>query len=174
MGELERLGVLQRDWDIIIFDVLGDVVCGGFAMPMRKHFTDLVYVVTSSDFMSLYAANNILCGVERYSTSEPMLGGIIENRVDSARGRSEAELFCARTSSPFLGGVPEDAEIGRADYLALPVIDTAPESAGARSLMQIANDLVSRREGVMPRPLSPDELDYFRIEMARPKEQTDA
>ena len=57
MKELERIGVLEEDWDVIIYDVLGDVVCGGFSVPMRQGYVDRVYIVSSADFMSLYAAN---------------------------------------------------------------------------------------------------------------------
>ena len=58
--ELNRLGILEEPWDVVVYDVLGDVVCGGFAVPMRKHFVDRVYLITSADFMALYAANNIM------------------------------------------------------------------------------------------------------------------
>ena len=54
MKELERLGVFEEDWDVVIYDVLGDVVCGGFSVPMRQRYVDRVYIVSSADFMSLY------------------------------------------------------------------------------------------------------------------------
>lgn len=73
--ELNRLGILEEPWDVVVYDVLGDVVCGGFAVPMRKHFVDRVYLITSADFMALYAANNIMRGVARYSGAAPLLGG---------------------------------------------------------------------------------------------------
>ena len=72
--ELNRLGILEEPWDVVVYDVLGDVVCGGFAVPMRKHFVDRVYLITSADFMALYAANNIMRGVARYSGAAPLLG----------------------------------------------------------------------------------------------------
>ena len=74
MKELERIGVLEEDWDVIIYDVLGDVVCGGFSVPMRQGYVDRVYIVSSADFMSLYAANNILKGVVNYSDERNLLG----------------------------------------------------------------------------------------------------
>lgn len=73
MKELERIGVLEEDWDVIIYDVLGDVVCGGFSVPMRQGYVDRVYIVSSADFMSLYAANNILKGVVSYSDERNLL-----------------------------------------------------------------------------------------------------
>ena len=51
MEEMEKLGVFQENWDVIVYDVLGDVVCGGFSVPMRKHYADKVFVVTSADYM---------------------------------------------------------------------------------------------------------------------------
>ena len=59
----------------MVYDVPGDVVCGGFAVPMRKHFVDRVYLITSVDFMALYANNNIMRGVARYSGRRPCWAG---------------------------------------------------------------------------------------------------
>ncbi len=63
MNLLEKLETFSTDLDVIIYDVLGDVVCGGFAVPLREDFADEVYIVTSGEYMSLYAANNICKGI---------------------------------------------------------------------------------------------------------------
>ena len=76
MNLLERLGVFSDDFDLIIYDVLGDVVCGGFAVPLRENFADEVYIVTSGEYMALYAANNICKGIKKLKGS---FGGIICN-----------------------------------------------------------------------------------------------
>ena len=81
MRELERLGILEEEWDAVVYDVLGDVVCGGFSVPMREGYVDKVYIVSSSDFMSLYAANNILKGVARYSDERNLFGGFVFNHI---------------------------------------------------------------------------------------------
>ncbi|HEC56790.1 MAG TPA: nitrogenase iron protein, partial [Candidatus Syntrophoarchaeum butanivorans] len=77
---LKRLGVYDEELDIIIYDVLGDVVCGGFGLPLRQGLADLVFIVTSADYLAIYAANNICRGIERYAGRDgAMLGGIIYN-----------------------------------------------------------------------------------------------
>ena len=64
LEKLEEKGLYEKyEPDVILYDVLGDVVCGGFAVPLRKKYADLVFIVTSGEFMSLYAANNILKGM---------------------------------------------------------------------------------------------------------------
>ncbi len=76
MNLLDRLNVFSDDLDLIIYDVLGDVVCGGFAVPLRENFADEVYIVTSGEYMALYAANNICKGIKKLKGS---FGGIICN-----------------------------------------------------------------------------------------------
>src|SRR5512139_2596512 len=77
---LEKFGALHAD--VVVYDVLGDVVCGGFAMPMREGYAQEVYLVTSGELMSLYAANNICKAIKRLSSrsrSRTRLAGVICN-----------------------------------------------------------------------------------------------
>jgi len=116
MKELERIGVLEEDWDVIIYDVLGDVVCGGFSVPMRQGYVDRVYIVSSADFMSLYAANNILKGVVSYSDERNLLGGFVFNHI-----REQEEDFVMREGIPLKVrtiGISDDyVEHGNVDVL---------------------------------------------------------
>jgi len=64
---LKKLGVFEEDWDVILYDVLGDIVCGGFSVPIREGFAEAIYIVTSGEFMPVYAANNIMKGIKRFS-----------------------------------------------------------------------------------------------------------
>jgi len=80
IGMLEQLGAYTDDLDYVFYDVLGDVVCGGFAMPMREGKAQEIYIVASGEMMALYAANNIAKGVQKYATTGGIrLGGIICN-----------------------------------------------------------------------------------------------
>jgi nitrogenase iron protein NifH len=76
MNYLEKIGAFTDDIDVIIYDVLGDVVCGGFAVPLREDYADEVYIVTSGEYMALYAANNISKGIQKLKSR---LGGVICN-----------------------------------------------------------------------------------------------
>lgn len=77
---LENLGAYTEDLDYVFYDVLGDVVCGGFAMPIREGKAQEIYIVASGEMMALYAANNICKGIARYAErGDVRLGGIICN-----------------------------------------------------------------------------------------------
>lgn len=71
---LDDLGVKEMNFDYTIYDVLGDVVCGGFAVPIRREYADEIYVVTSGEYMSIYAANNILKGIKNYDHGMKRIG----------------------------------------------------------------------------------------------------
>ena len=76
---LKKLGAENLDTDVRIYDVLGDVVCGGFAVPLRGEYADGIVLVTSGEFMAMYAANNIMKGLSNFDTGKPRLIGIILN-----------------------------------------------------------------------------------------------
>lgn len=164
--ELERLGILEEPWDVILYDVLGDVVCSGFSLPMRRQFADRVYIVTSSDYMSLYAANVILKGVIRCAAGERgLLGGLIQNRC---RGEDDAELvrlFAERTGARCVGSLLESAEIVRADYQEVPVVCRYPDSPAARSFRALAQALPGLPACPEPRALTDEELDALRLRL---------
>ena len=70
---------IKEQYDTIVYDVLGDVVCGGFAVPIRREYADTVFLVTSGEYMSIYAANNILRGIKNYDGQERRVAGILYN-----------------------------------------------------------------------------------------------
>ena len=74
---LNDLGIDSIERDVTLYDVLGDVVCGGFAVPLRNEYAEVIYIVSSGEFMSIYAANNILKGICNYDPDR--VGGIIFN-----------------------------------------------------------------------------------------------
>ncbi|MCS7284334.1 MAG: AAA family ATPase, partial [Hydrogenobacter thermophilus] len=90
---LEENGAFDDDLDYVFYDVLGDVVCGGFAMPIREGKAQEIYIVTSGEMMAMYAANNIAKGILKYAHSGGVrLGGLICNsrNVDNERELIEA------------------------------------------------------------------------------------
>ena len=88
---------LDRRYDTVVYDVLGDVVCGGFAVPIRNEYANVILVVTSGEFMSLYAANNILRGIRNYDGADLRRG---RHRAADAR-RARRTRRCA----PGTGGL---------------------------------------------------------------------
>ena len=100
---LERLGVKAEDYDGVIYDVLGDVVCGGFAVPLRRDYADKVVIVTSGEYMSIYAANNILRGLENYSLDGNRAAGVIFNSRGISEEDERVQRFCDSVGLPILG-----------------------------------------------------------------------
>ncbi len=159
MDELTRLKITDEGWDFIVYDVLGDVVCGGFAVPMRKRYADLVYLVTSADYMALYAANNILRGVAAYSLKTPMLGGIIHNHSESDGGQTIVGRFAEKANGRIIGAIPRHNDIRLADYgrVAIHTFNQASEVLEAFELL--AENILKTSGGTIPSPLSDEELE---------------
>ena len=160
---MEKLGVFQENWDVIVYDVLGDVVCGGFSVPMRKHYADKVFVVTSADYMSLYAANNILKGILRYSREENMFGGLIfGTNIKNSRDREIAEAFSYETKAEICVSLIESREMQLADFRGMPFTELFPETENTRALEKFAGALMKKTNGMqLPQPMTAEDLERF-------------
>lgn len=159
---MERLRILEEDWDVIVYDVLGDVVCGGFSVPMRKNMVDQVYVVTSSDFMALYAANNILHAVAYYSGEETSLfRGFVWNHWKTAWDGRVAESFAEVTGGRILSRISESPEIKRSDGLRELFVERYPDSAPAGAIRELAEKILGEEPVLCPRALEEEELEKW-------------
>jgi len=113
--------------DIIIYDVLDDVVCGGFAMPIREGVAEQVYTVSSSDFMSLYASNNLFKGIKKYSNSGGALfSGIIGNSINLPIQEEIIQDFAANTKVTIAGFVPRSLTVAKAELQGKTTIEAIP------------------------------------------------
>ena len=180
MKELERLGVLEEDWDVIIYDVLGDVVCGGFSVPMRQGYVDRVYIVSSADFMSLYAANNILKGVVSYSDERNLLGGFVFNHIREQEEECIAEEFTNRVKGRMAAIVRESKELKLADFRKEIYTQnmSASDSENWKAFCRLSEDICrtdersvsisqNKAEEALPIPLNVDEIEKFGMELSR-------
>ena len=104
LGLLKEKGLLE-DPDIIIYDVLGDVVCGGFATPITKGYANDIYIVSSGEQASLYAANNICKGMNE---NRRIIRGLILNSAGFAEEEETVSRFCEKTSIPLITRIPRD------------------------------------------------------------------
>lgn len=96
---------LGKTLGYIVYDVLGDIVCSGFSTPMREKYADLTYIVTSAEYMSLYAANNILCALAAAGEGEKNFGGFIFNRYQEPWEEAVFEEFIRRTGGKEAGRI---------------------------------------------------------------------
>ena len=113
----------KADFDILIYDVLGDVVCGGFAVPIRREYADAVFLVTSGEFMALYAANNILRGIRNFDGEEARrAAGIIFNERNLAGEAERVERFARAVGLPIVARVPRSEAFARGEEAGKPLL----------------------------------------------------
>ncbi|HOL91577.1 MAG TPA: nitrogenase iron protein [Clostridiales bacterium] len=149
----------ELDLDYVIYDVLGDVVCGGFAVPIREGIAQHVFTVSSGDFMSIYASNNLFKGIKKYSNSGgALLGGIIANSINHGYSREIIDDFAARTKTQIMQYVPRSITVTQSELQGKTTIEAAPESQQAQIYRQLAERIISHEESRVPSPLELDEL----------------
>ena len=165
IGYLERLGAYTEDLDYVFYDVLGDVVCGGFAMPIREGKAKEIYIVASGEMMALYAANNISKGIARYAKQGGVrLGGIICNSRNVDRELDLLKAFSAELGTQLIHFVPRDNIVQRAEIRKKTVIDFDPESAQAEVYRQLADAIEHNTQFVIPKPMSQERLEEILVE----------
>lgn len=157
---MEELGAYTPDLDFVHFDVLGDVVCGGFAMPIREGKAQEVYIVASGEMMAIYAANNICRGLIKYAgQSGVRLGGVICN---SRKVDNELELmeeFTTAIGTQMIHFIPRDNIVQKAEFNRKTVIEYDAECNQANEYKELARKIIENKSFVVPTPLSMDELE---------------
>ena len=165
IGLLERLGAYTEDLDYVFYDVLGDVVCGGFAMPIREGKAKEIYIVASGEMMALYAANNISKGIAKYArTGGVRIGGIICNSRNVDRERDLLEAFAAELGTQLIYFVPRDNIVQRAEINRKTVIAYDPKSAQAQEYRNLAEAIDKNTKLTVPQPMTQDRLEEILIE----------
>jgi len=162
---LERLGAYEEDLDYVFYDVLGDVVCGGFAMPIREGKAQEIYIVASGELMALYAANNICKGITKYAnTGGTRLGGIICNSRKVDNERELLEAFAKELGTQLIHFIPRDNIVQRAEINKKTVIDYAPNEPQADEYRQLARAIDGNDMFVIPKPMTQDRLEQLMME----------
>ena len=162
---LENLGAYTEDLDYVFYDVLGDVVCGGFAMPIREGKAKEIYIVASGEMMALYAANNIAKGIKRYArTGGVRLGGIICNSRNVDRELDLLRAFAKELGTQLLYFVPRDNIVQRAEINKKTVIEYKPDSAQAQEYRNLADALIHNTNFVIPTPMTQERLEEILLE----------
>ncbi len=157
---LEENGAYE-DVDYVSYDVLGDVVCGGFAMPIRENKAQEIYIVMSGEMMALYAANNISKGILKYAnTGGVRLGGLICNERQTDRELDLAEALAKRINTKLIHFVPRHNIVQHAELRKQTVIQYAPESEQAEEYRQLATKIhANGGKGTIPTPITMEELE---------------
>ncbi len=162
---LENLGAYTDDLDFVFYDVLGDVVCGGFAMPIREGKAKEIYIVASGEMMALYAANNIAKGISRYAKAGGVrLGGIICNSRNVDRELDLLRAFSKELGTQLLYFVPRDNIVQRAEINRKTVIEYKPDSAQAQEYRNLAEAVINNTNFTIPTPMTQERLEEILLE----------
>ncbi len=161
---LEQLGAWDEKYntDYTFYDVLGDVVCGGFAMPIRDGKAEEIYIVVSGEMMAMYAANNICKGIKKYAQAGTVrLGGLICN---SRKVDNEYEMIAElakRLGTKMIHFVPRDNMVQHAEINRKTVIEHAPEHVQANEYRTLAKAIDENDMFVIPTPLEIQDLEQL-------------
>ncbi|WP_020587163.1 nitrogenase iron protein [Desulfobacter curvatus] len=159
---MEEVGAYTPDLDFVFFDVLGDVVCGGFAMPIRDGKAEEVYIVASGEMMAVYAANNICKGLLKYAEQSGVrLGGIICNSRNVDNELDLMDEFTEALGTQLIHFVPRDNIVQKAEFNKKTVIEYDDSCNQATEYKELARKIIENENLVIPTPLAMDELEHM-------------
>ncbi len=166
---LEQLNAYKNtkgeDLDYVFYDVLGDVVCGGFAMPIREGKAEEIYIVCSGEMMAMYAANNISKGILKFAqTGVVRLGGLICNSRKVDNEREMIEEFAKRLGTQMIHFVPRENDVQRAEINRKTVIEWNPQCPQADEYRTLAKAIDGNDMFVIPKPLQISELENLLLD----------
>ena len=137
--------------DVVFYDVLGDVVCGGFSMPMRNGYADKVFIITSGENMAIHAAANIAMAIENFKgRGYASLGGLILNRRDVKNEAEKVEELAQDIHSRVIGTLSRSETVQAAEELGQTVIEAFPDSEMAAEYRALARQIMQECGVTMP------------------------
>lgn len=161
---LEENGAYEN-LDYVTYDVLGDVVCGGFAMPIRQGKAQEIYIVTSGEMMAMYAANNIAKGVLKYAHSGGVrLGGLICNSRNTDNEAELIEELARRLNTHMIHFIPRNNVVQHAELRRMTVLEYDPTCGQADEYRQLAQKIDENDRRTIPTPISMEELEELLID----------
>jgi nitrogenase iron protein NifH len=172
---LEEEGAYDDELDFVFYDVLGDVVCGGFAMPIRENKAQEIYIVCSGEMMAMYAANNISKGIVKYANSGGVrLAGLICNSRNTAREDELIMQLAQKLGTHMIHFVPRDNVVQRAEIRRMTVIEYDPTAKQADEYRQLARKIIDNKNLVIPTPITMDELEDLLMEFGLMDEEDES
>nr|WP_274522554.1 nitrogenase iron protein [Halorhodospira halochloris] len=162
---LEEEGAYEEDIDYVFYDVLGDVVCGGFAMPIRENKAQEIYIVVSGEMMAMYAANNISKGIVKYSSSGGVrLAGLICNSRNTDREDELIDALAKGLGTQMIGFIARDNVVQHAEIRRMTVIEYNPTCKQADVYRELAKNIDENKNFVVPTPMEMDDLENLLME----------
>ena len=154
---LEEFDILERyGITFAIYDVLGDIVCGGFAQPMRAGYAKEVYIITCGESFTLYITNELLKAIGRVASEGVEVGaaGLIDNRRNVPHEVEIVETFAEKVGVPVIEHVPRSLKVQEAEAMGKTVIEAFPDSEQAEVYRGLAKKVLENKYVYQPKPLS--------------------
>jgi nitrogenase iron protein len=162
---LEEEGAYDDELDFVFYDVLGDVVCGGFAMPIRENKAQEIYIVCSGEMMAMYAANNIAKGIVKYANSGSVrLAGLICNSRNTDREDELIMALAARLGTTMIHFVPRSNAVQHAEIRRMTMVEYDPTHKQSDEYRALANKINVNTNFVIPTPIEMEELEELLME----------
>lgn len=155
--------LLEENYDVMLFDVLWDVVCGGFASPLRLWYWEKIFIVISEEIMSMYACNNICRAVNQYSKNGIYVWGIIVNARSNTLNKTIIEDFVKKIWLDIIAFIPRSDMIACAEYKSQTVLEYNKEAEVINNFDKLVEDIINlnREEKWFPKPMDDEEFDEF-------------
>lgn len=157
---LNRFRTLEQ-YDQVVYDVLGDVVCGGFAVPVRKQYADAVFLVTSGENMAIYAANNILQGIRNLDPNAKRIAGILYNSRGVGDKATHVEAFAQAVGLPILARIPRSDVFAQAEQEAVTLAEWDIQAPETQIFLELARLIVDGPVLYEANPLSEEQMEAF-------------
>ncbi len=163
---LEQLGAYTKQTlDYAFYDVLGDVVCGGFAMPIREGKAEEIYIVCSGEMMAMYAANNICKGIVKFAEAGGVrLGGLICNSRKVDNEKEMIDAFAKKLGTQMIHFLPRDNDVQRAEINRKTVIEWNKDAPQANEYRTLAQNIDQNQMFVIPKPLEINDLEKLLLD----------
>ncbi len=162
---LEEEGAYDEDLDFVFYDVLGDVVCGGFAMPIRENKAQEIYIVVSGEMMAMYAANNIAKGIVKYANSGGVrLAGLICNSRETDREDELIMALAEKLNTTMIHFIPRATAVQHAEIRRMTCVEYHPEHPQSDEYRELARKVDANTDLRIPTPITMDELEDLLME----------
>ncbi len=166
IGLLEQLGGYDEEvrLDYTFYDGVGDVVCGGFVMPIRERKAQEIYIITSGEIMAMSAAKNICQGIHKYALIGGMrLAGLICNSCKVDQQDDLVKALAEQLGTQMIYSIPTDNIVQRAEFHRKTVIEYAPDCEQAQHYRNLAKAINQNTNFVIPKPMSNDQFDNLLV-----------
>ncbi|OUJ19494.1 Nitrogenase subunit NifH, ATPase [Methanonatronarchaeum thermophilum] len=157
LDKLSKKSNVVEESDLVIFDVPGDIVCGGLAMPVRKDYVDMAYIVTSGEYLPMYAANNICRGL---NVLDGELGGVICNsRLQNEKQEDEiVKEFASQLNAKYIAYVPKRDKVQEYERQGKTIVEADSKHEVAQVYQKISKEIMKTNKPETPTPLTDKEL----------------